>query len=195
MPMIRNPPNALPLVQYFVTLPTSSPNETPVVALWIEESSIEIHKEGQQPSIEPDPSANWVVNVTLGLRATSAVASLIMTISFPELNITSSTLPLPSVPGNQNQPTFVSANFTVPNGVPELWYPHNLGTPKRYNITVQLSPGEVSFTRTTGFRTIVLVQQPVPDTDVNERGITPGDQFHFTINGKAFYTSGTNIIP
>jgi beta-mannosidase len=131
----------------------------------------------------------------LGLRATSDVESPTITISFPELNLTSSALPLSSVSGGQDEPTFVSANFTVPNGVPELWYPHNLGTPQRYNITVQLSPGDVSFTKTTGFRTIVLVQQPVPQTDIEERGITPGDQFHFTINGKTFYTSGTNIIP
>lgn len=118
-----------------------------------------------------------------------------MKISFPELKVSSKELQLKSVPGGQDEPTFVSATFTVPNGVPELWYPHNLGNPKLYNITVQLSPGDVRLTKSTGFRTIVLVQQPYPQSEVESRGITPGDQFHFTINGKPFYTSGTNIIP
>lgn len=89
----------------------------------------------------------------------------------------------------------MSVNFTVPDGVPERWYPHNLGTPKLYNITVALRPSNVSFTTTTGFRTIVLVQEPYPQDEIDARGITPGDQYHFEINGKAFYSSGTNIIP
>jgi len=53
----------------------------------------------------------------------------------------------------------------------------------------------VSFTTTTGFRTIQLVQSPYSQEDVDVRGITPGDQWHFEINGKAFYAKGTNIIP
>jgi beta-mannosidase len=163
-------------------------------SIWIEESSIEIHKEGQLPSIEPDPSADWIVNVTLGLRATLPVSPT-MKISFPELGLSSPDIALKLVEGGQDDPTFVSGTFTVPNGVPELWYPHNLGNPRRYNITVDISPGGVSFTKTTGFRTIVLVQQPYPQAEIAARGITPGDQFHFTINGKAFYSSGTNIIP
>ena len=118
-----------------------------------------------------------------------------MKISFPELGLSSHELPLKSVAGGLDEPTFVSATYTVPNGVPELWYPHNLGNPKLYNITVQLSPGDIKLTKSTGFRTIVLIQQPYPQSEVASRGITQGDQFHFTINGKAFYTSGTNLIP
>jgi len=118
-----------------------------------------------------------------------------MKISFPELKLSSAELQLKTVPGNKDEPTWVSATFTVPNGVPKLWYPHNLGKPQRYNVTVELSPGNISFTKTTGFRTIVLHQEPYTDQEVQERGITPGDKFHFTVNGKPFYTSGTNIIP
>ena len=54
---------------------------------------------------------------------------------------------------------------------------------------------KTSFTTRTGFRTIVLIEEPYPDSEVQQRGITPGDQYHFEINGKAFYSSGTNIIP
>ena len=53
---------------------------------------------------------------------------------------------------------------------------------------------KIAFTTRTGFRTIHLVETPYSQQDI-ERGITPGDQWHFNINGKAFYTLGTNIIP
>ncbi|KAF7977722.1 hypothetical protein HWV62_2782 [Athelia sp. TMB] len=36
---------------------------------------------------------------------------------------------------------------------------------------------------------------PYSNKEVAERGITPGDQWHFAINGKTFYSKGTNIIP
>ena len=96
--------------------------------------------------------------------------------------------------------TRVTASFQVKIGVPELWYPWNLGNPKRYNVTVTLHTPSVpassaSFTTTTGFRTIVLIQSPYLSSDVVKKGITPGDQFHFEINGKTFYSLGTNIIP
>ncbi len=62
-----------------------------------------------------------------------------MTIAFPELNIKSDAIPLGSLSGDTSESTFVSADFTVPNGVPELWYTHNLGIPKLYNVTVTWS--------------------------------------------------------
>ena len=39
------------------------------------------------------------------------------------------------------------------------------------------------------------MQTPYPQAELDARGITPGDQWHFEVNGKAFYTLGTNIIP
>ncbi|KAI5121557.1 hypothetical protein M0805_000738 [Coniferiporia weirii] len=164
-------------------------------SLFVEEKSIEIHKVGQRPSVPPDETADWVVNVTLALRSSEAIHNPSVVISIPELNIKSDTLPLPPIPGDTSAATFVSTKMTIPDSVPERWFPHNLGTPKRYNITVTLHPSGVSFTTTTGFRTIVLVQQPYTQAEVAARGITPGDQFHFAVNGKAFYSLGTNIIP
>ncbi|THH07222.1 hypothetical protein EW145_g3531 [Phellinidium pouzarii] len=192
---------------YFITLSSNSDTSTnasfspPTSAvsfgpsLFIEEKSIEIYKDGQKPSIAPNETADWIVNVTLSLRGAADISNLTMDIAFPELNITSGALPLPSLPGDTSQSTVVSALMRIPDGVPERWFPHNLGSPKRYSVTVSLQPANVSFTTTTGFRTIVLVQQPYSAEEVAARGITPGDQFHFSVNGKAFYSLGTNIIP
>jgi beta-mannosidase len=76
-----------------------------------------------------------------------------------------------------------------------------LGNPKLYNLSVTLKMNSngstidsVSFQTRTGFRTIQLVQSPYTAEQVRN-GITPGDNWHFNINGKPFYALGTNIIP
>jgi beta-mannosidase len=96
---------------------------------------------------------------------------------------------------------WVSAIWIIPDSVPQRWYPHNLGTPQLYNLSVTLeltSDGitvdSVSFNIRTGFRTTQLVQSPYTAEQVRS-GITPGDNWHFNINGKPFYALGTNIIP
>ncbi|KAH0828085.1 glycoside hydrolase family 2 protein [Lanmaoa asiatica] len=46
-----------------------------------------------------------------------------------------------------------------------------------------------------GFRTVQLMQTAYSEEEIASRGITPGDQWHFEIDGKAFCSKGTNIIP
>lgn len=188
---------------YFVTLGISNSTTTSSSAssvafspsVFVEEKSIEISKVGQRPSLRPNETADWLINVTLALRSSQLFDNPTMVVSLPELNITSSPLPLPPIPGDTTESTFVSASVTIADRVPQRWYPHNLGAPKRYNITILLDPANVTFMTTTGFRTIVLMQEPYSQVEVASRGITPGDQFHFEINGKALYSLGTNIIP
>ncbi|KAI0338261.1 glycoside hydrolase [Trametopsis cervina] len=166
--------------------------------VFFEQSGLEISKEGQTPIAPPDESADWVVNVTLWVRSSVAVNSPSISISIPELRINARPVPVSRIPGSTNSTTYVSAIFKIPEGTPERWFPHNLGTPKLYNLTTTLHLGDhntASFVTQTGFRTITLVQTPYPQSEVDARGITPGDQWHFEINGKAFYSSGTNIIP
>ncbi|OCH87882.1 glycoside hydrolase [Obba rivulosa] len=198
---------------YLVTLSESSshsissaPASHPLLAsesggIFIEESSLEISKVGQTPISTPDQNADWLVNVTLAVRSAIAGEHPTVTISIPELHVTSKPLPVPSIAVSTKSPTFVSASFTIPDSIPERWFTHDLGTPKLYNFTVTLalSSGEsaqtASFTTRSGFRTIQLVQTPYSQEDIETRGITPGDQWHFVINGNTFYTKGTNIIP
>ena len=192
---------------YLVTLSDVEQHATPAShpllvsstgPLFIEEHSLEIAKVGQTPIARPNEAADWVLNVTMAIRSAVAARSPSITISIPELKVTSARIPIRSLPASTRSPTFVSATLRIPDFIPQRWYPHNLGTPKLYNITttIHLSPSSsFSFVTQSGFRTITLVQTPYSQEEVDSRGITPGDQWHFEINGKAFYSSGTNIIP
>ncbi|KAK7043101.1 hypothetical protein VNI00_008455 [Paramarasmius palmivorus] len=166
--------------------------------IFVEESSVDIYKEGSNFTIPPVQTADWVLNVTLALRSAAALQSPSLTLALPELGLTSETFTLPSLPGPANVSNFVSVQWKVPDSIPKRWYPHNLGTPQLYNLTGTLTlPGgsTETFTLRTGFRTIRLVQLPYSQEDVEQRGILPGDQYHFEINGKEFYSMGTNLVP
>ena len=166
--------------------------------LFIEEHSLEIAKKGQTPIALPDEKADWIVNVTLWIRSSVAIKSPSISLAIPELGVVTRPVTVKSLPGSTHSSTPVTASFAIPDSVPQRWFPHNLGTPKLYNITTTIhtsSSSSFSFVTRTGFRTITLVQAPYSQADIDTRGITPGDQWHFEINGKAFYSSGTNIIP
>ena len=157
---------------------------------------------GQTAYSTPNQTADWLVNVTLGIRSVLASPNTSISIEVPELNLSSGWLAAQFIPANTDEPTFVTAAMTVPDGVPERWWPTDLGSPKLYNFTITLSLGnanatldQISFKVRSGFRTIELLQTAYTDEEVATRGITPGDKWHFAINGHDFYTKGTSIIP
>ncbi len=134
-------------------------------SLFIEEKGIEIYREGQVSGLPPNQSADWIVNVTLTLRTAIDVQKPVMEIALPQLNLTSGPLPFKAVL-RREETTMIWASFKVDKNIPDLWFPHNLGAPVRYNITVKLPQWNTSFTTTTGFRTIVLVQEPYSKEEV-----------------------------
>jgi beta-mannosidase len=71
---------------------------------------------------------------------------------------------------------------------PELWWPHHLGNPKLYDLSLELLSGDVvvdSWSRAIGFRSLRL------DTTPDQHG-TP---FAFIINDVPVYICGANWIP
>ncbi|KAH9885437.1 glycoside hydrolase [Cubamyces lactineus] len=202
--------------------PSPAPASHPLLAsggtILIEESSLEISKVGQTSINTPNQTADWLVNVTLAVRSVQGADFPTITVDIPELRLSSGPLAVDPIPVRTNASTFLSAVFTIPDAKPTRWFPHNLATgPKLYDFTITLAfanssgfkpsdphrtgpapppaPPPVSFTTRSGFRTIELVQTAYPAEELAARGITPGDQWHFEVNGQAFYTMGTNIIP
>ncbi|KAI0047743.1 glycoside hydrolase family 2 protein [Auriscalpium vulgare] len=172
--------------------------------LLISETSIDIFKEGYiaATQAQPDQAAPWVVNVSLAVHSVVGSVRPTLTFAIPELKLTSSPIAVQSIPSQNaslSSPVWVTADWTVNDNAVERWFPHNLGTPKLYNLTLTLALGgaqsPITFQAQVGFRTIQLIQTRYPDEEVAARNITPGDQWHFEVNGKAFYALGTNIIP
>ncbi|KAF8184658.1 glycoside hydrolase [Mycena galopus ATCC 62051] len=167
--------------------------------VFIEETSVDIYKVGQNFSVPANQTADWVVNVTLALRSAQDFGAPTITLALDELNITSPKFTIDSVSATADSPSWVTVLWNIPDSVPQRWYPHNLGTPQLYNLTISLalanSAENAELTVRTGFRTIELAQLAYSQEDIDARGITPGDQWHFEINGKAFYSLGTNVIP
>ncbi|KAG1889956.1 glycoside hydrolase family 2 protein [Suillus subluteus] len=199
---------------YIVTLseselqyPASDVTSFPVASrsLFVDETALDIYKYGQNSSVAPDQSADWIVNVTFDIHSIKSFENPTVTLSIPELNLTSGPLILGPIPNNAGQNIFLGVNWSIPDSIPERWYPIDLGNPKLYNLTITLDPSpsqgdgpsaeSITQTITTGFRTIQLLQTPYSEEEIASRGITPGDQWHFAINGRAFYSKGTNIIP
>lgn len=174
-------------------------------AILLDETSVDIYKYGQNVTFV-DQFADWVVNVTFGVRSVKSYANPTVTLSIPELGVASQPLSLGSIPIGAGATTYVIANWSIPDSIPERWFPFNFGTPKLYNLTIVLDPSgsgqgtgasdePITQTVTTGFRTIQLMQTAYSEEEIVLRGITPGDKWHFEINGKVFYSKGTNIIP
>ncbi|KAJ7757190.1 glycoside hydrolase family 2 protein [Mycena maculata] len=177
----------------------STPNTTASPQpVFVEETSVDIYKVGQNFSVPANETADWVVNVTMAVRSAGTFTSPSISLAFPELNLTSPTFRLDPIPITKDSPLWFTVLWQIPDAIPERWYPHNLGTPTLYDLTVSLGlqrSTDVNVTVRTGFRTIKLAQLAYSREDIDTRGITPGDQWHFEINGKAFYSLGTNIIP
>ena len=180
----------------------SSASIPPSDMLFVEEASLDIYKVGQSSATPPDETADWLVNVSLSVRSASTFWNPRLAIALPELDLMSETIFLPSIVKNTTSPTWLQVSWTIPDSAVERWYPHNLGRPRLYNITISLDLCTTSegcaplvVTIPTGFRTIQLVQNSYSQKDVTERGITPGDQWHFKVNGKDTYMMGSNLIP
>ncbi|KAG6839869.1 hypothetical protein C0991_010981, partial [Blastosporella zonata] len=184
--------------------PSASRTDDVLGPIFVDETSIDIYKQGQSFAVPPKQNANWVVNVTLGIRSAVIILRSTVTLSFPELNLTSKPIALSDIPVSTNNSFWITVTWSIPDHIPQRWYPHNLGTPKLYDLNVLLttpssgkspSTALVNFVSRTGFRTIELAQTRYSQQDINQRGIWPGDQWHFKVNGKDFFASGTNIIP
>lgn len=80
-----------------------------------------------------------------------------------------------------------STSVTVVN--PELWWTHDLGTPNRYDVTIEVVQDRTVLARTTdriGLRTIELDRQEDPEG---------GRLFRFVLNGVPVFSRGAAWVP
>jgi len=139
-----------------------------------------------QPS---DAAGAWVVNVAVRLTGTRGPAPG-----------SESALAVASIAGASASANVtlrageVVMHLSVPVSNVSLWSPNGYGGQSLYNLTVTLTTatGEAqSRVVRVGFRTIALVQAPVPGDD--KAG--DGRLFTLVVNGQAIYARGSNWVP
>jgi beta-mannosidase len=79
----------------------------------------------------------------------------------------------------------------IPVREPELWWPAGMGAQPLYRLVIELRDASGSVLdrceRKLGLRRLALLQQPVEGE--------AGSSFHFSVNGREFFTGGANWIP
>ncbi|KAH6603175.1 beta-mannosidase a [Trichoderma cornu-damae] len=161
-------------------------------------TDIDIFRKGQSNNFAPDQSAPWVVNASLdflGRLPKHASMSVLIT----DVNDSHSVLYSGSLQGVTQSDMTVTGSVTIDAKRPKLWWPRDMGNQQLYNIIVSVSsagsrmPLLVS-QRRVGFRTILFSSGNVTDAQIAS-GITPGNNWHFEVNGHEFYAKGANLIP
>ncbi|KAK8217328.1 hypothetical protein M8818_001581 [Zalaria obscura] len=161
----------------------------------VRNSLVDIYRQGQLNNLPPDQSQPWVLNASLdffgdlpqdaslSFTLIDARNNTVVTGPLTDLNITNST---------------VTGSTVIDADRVDLWWPNGLGPQTLYNLTLDLVDSNekalFSVNKRVGFRTIVLNEGIITQEQLDQ-GIAPGNNWHFEINGHAFYAKGSNFIP
>jgi beta-mannosidase len=93
----------------------------------------------------------------------------------------------------------ITGAITVSKDIVDLWWPSGLGPQSLYKLKLSLTNANqhqilATVIKRIGFRTIVVNEEPIRQ-DQLDKGIAPGNNWHFEINGHEFYAKGSNFIP
>jgi beta-mannosidase len=163
--------------------------------IYVENSAVDIYREGQVNNLPPDQSQPWVVNVTLDYLGQLAPGAAIQVRIDDMDGRTVVDAALSNL--TTNTPGSISGQMLVTEPV-GLWWPSGYGPQTLYNLTIQLQNCDkkalASVHKRTGFRTIVLDQRAISDSEI-ALGVTPGSKWNFQINGHEIWCKGSNMVP
>ncbi|KAB8349490.1 hypothetical protein FH972_023516 [Carpinus fangiana] len=168
--------------------------QLPSDGIYVQNTGVDVYRQGQLNNIPPDQKQPWVLNVTLDYLGSLPDNVAVSTDICDENGDTLFKGSLEDIKMVGNQ---LSGNVTI-DQEPKLWWPVGHGAQQLYNMTLTVTSGSnaqlaIATTRI-GFRTIVLNQTPVSEEQI-AKGIAPGNNWHFEINGQDIYSKGSNVIP
>lgn len=159
-------------------------------------TDLDIFRRGQINHLAPDQSQPWVVNASIDFLGTLP-DKYSMAIEIKDIE-SGKVLKSGSLEDVSTSGQSITGSITVDADAPNLWWPNGLGKQNLYFATIKIRNEEekdvASVTKRTGFRTIFLNQLNITE-DQLARGIAPGANWHFEVNGQEFYAKGSNFIP
>ncbi|KAK2611974.1 hypothetical protein QQS21_001939 [Conoideocrella luteorostrata] len=162
--------------------------------LMIPNSAFDLYREGQLNNLPPDQNANWVLNASLdSLTPIPKGAQM----SFKITDKAGKVHDHGYLSNITNGLDVISGITTLDGNKYNLWWPSGMGDQNLYNITVDVVHQNTTLAtvrKRAGFRTIVLNLGPVTE-EQKAKGVGPGNNWHFEINGHSFYAKGSNFIP
>lgn len=159
----------------------------------VKNTLLDIHREGQLNNLPPDQSKDWVVDVSLDfLGELPKNASLEIEI----LDLNNETMAKGALQNVSQTESKIGGSMVVDGYACQLWWPTGLGAQNLYHFKIMVVDGKntlASVTKRSGFRTIVLNMTPISEDQI-ARGVAPGNNWHFEINGQEFYAKGSNFV-
>ncbi|KAI9723828.1 MAG: hypothetical protein M1828_004078 [Chrysothrix sp. TS-e1954] len=164
---------------------------------YVRNALVDVYKKGQMNNMPPDQSQPWMVNASLDYIGTlPSGARMTYTLKDPsDSNKTVSSGSMTKVNMTDNA---INGLVSISNDLVKMWWPNGLGDQNLYYMTLSIADSAnktiTTATRRIGFRTIVLNEDVVTDEQM-AKGIAPGNNWHFEVNGHVFFAKGSNFIP
>ena len=174
------------LPAYVVQLPPSG--------IYVRNTLLDIHRQGQLNNLPPDQTAPWIVNASLDVLGTVPSST---TLEIEILDMSNTTVASGALGNITVSSSTITGSVAVDGEACQLWWPNGLGSQNLYYFKISVTNAGktlASVTKRSGFRTIVLNMEPISAAQLAQ-GIAPGNNWHFEINGHEFYAKGSNFIP